>query len=181
MAITPGTHTVGPNGSTLTVNTYREGVAAKVGHDLVIEVTKWEATVDVGPDGAPSSVTLSADPGSLEVRSGTGGAKPLNDKDRAEIQSSIANKVLGADQITFTSSASRLNGSDAMHVEGELAIAGTSRPAAFELTAGPNGAVGGTIGLNQSDYGIKPYKGMMGALNVRDDVEIVLEVQLPAS
>ena len=46
MAISPGTHTVGPDGSTLIVKTYREGLAAKAGHDLVIEVTSWEATIN---------------------------------------------------------------------------------------------------------------------------------------
>lgn len=180
MAITPGTHTVGPNGSTLNVNTYRDGVAAKIGHDLVIEVTKWEATVDVGPDGALGTVTLSADPSSLEVRSGQGGAKPLNDKDRAEIKKSISDKVLGSDPITFQSSNASSDGSG-MHVEGELAIAGKSRPAAFDLTAGADGAVAGTIKLTQSDFGIKPYKAMMGALKVSDDIEIVLAAQLPTT
>lgn len=181
MALTPGTHKVGPNGSTLNVNTYRDGVAAKIGHDLLIEVTKWEATVDVGPDGALNSVTLNADPSSLEVRSGQGGAKPLSDKDRADIRKSINDKVLGSDPITFQSSAATVDGSGSMHVEGELAIAGKSRPAAFDLTAGADGAVAGTIGLTQSDFGIKPYKGMMGALKVKDDVEVVLVAQLPTS
>ena len=33
--------TVGPADGSLVVKTYREGVAAKVGHDLVIDVTEW--------------------------------------------------------------------------------------------------------------------------------------------
>jgi hypothetical protein len=181
MAISPGTHTVGPNGSTLNVNTYRDGVAAKIGHDLVIEVTKWEATVDVGPDGSVNSVSLSADPGSLKVVSGEGGAKPLSDKDRADIKTSIGDKVLGSSPITFQSNAASMDGSGRMHVEGELAIAGTSKPAVIDLDADPGGTVGGTIKLTQTDYGIKPYKAMMGALKVRDDVEIVLAAQLPTS
>ncbi|MBA2440522.1 MAG: YceI family protein, partial [Thermoleophilaceae bacterium] len=43
-----GTHTVGPGEATLQVKTYREGMAAKAGHDLIIEVTSWNATVEVG-------------------------------------------------------------------------------------------------------------------------------------
>jgi len=147
----------------------------------VIEVTEWEATVEVAADGAVSSVRLSADPSSLQVRSGQGGAKPLNDKDCSDIHKSINDKVLGSDPITFQSSAATVNGSGGMRVEGELAIAGKSRPAAFHLSTAADGAVGGTIGLTQSDYGIKPYKAMMGALKVRDDVEIVLAAQLPTS
>ena len=31
----------GPDTGSLEVHTYREGVAARVGHDLIIEVTTW--------------------------------------------------------------------------------------------------------------------------------------------
>ncbi len=180
MTISPGMHKLGPGDSTLKVNTYREGVAAKVGHDLVLAVKSWDATVEVGPDNALTSVTLNADPGSLEVESGEGGAKPLTDKDRADIKKSISDKVLGSDPITFQSSAASIDGSGKLHAEGELSIAGKSRPGSFDLTAGQDGAVSGTIQLTQSDYGIKPYKAMMGALKVRDSVDIVLDAKLPA-
>lgn len=181
MAISPGTHTIGPDGCTLKINTYREGLAAKVGHDLVIEVTDWEATVAVGEDGALGSVTLRADPGSLQVREGHGGAKPLTDKDRNEIRKTIGDKVLGSDPITFSSSAASVDDSGRMRVEGDLAIAGNSRPASFELMAQGDGAVGGTMQVTQSDWGIKPYRGLMGALKVRDSVDIVLDARLPGA
>ncbi len=40
--------------------------------------------------------------------------------------------------------------------------------------------VAGTIPLTQSDWEIKPYRGRMGALKVRDSLEIVLDARLPA-
>jgi hypothetical protein len=47
------------------------------------------------------------------------------------------------------------------------------------LRAGTH-AVGGNTGtLPQSEWGIKPYRGMMGTLKVRDTVDIVLDVPLP--
>jgi hypothetical protein len=39
---------VGPADATLTVKTFREGVAAMAGHDLVIEVTRWSARIADG-------------------------------------------------------------------------------------------------------------------------------------
>jgi hypothetical protein len=36
------------------------------------------------------------------------------------------------------------------------------------------------VNVTQSEWGIKPYKAMMGVLKVRDDVDIVLDVALPA-
>jgi hypothetical protein len=37
-----------------------------------------------------------------------------------------------------------------------------------------------TPGERQSQFGIKPFKAFMGALKVRDDVEVELEVPLPS-
>jgi polyisoprenoid-binding protein YceI len=153
----------GPENASLHVHTYREGVAAKVGHDLVIEVTRWEATVD---DGA---IALTADPSSLEVREGRRGVKPLSDKDRREIVKNIDAKILGRDQIVFRSTSV-----DGEAVAGELTMAGATRPVNARLeTAG--GRTRTTIPLVQSEWGIKPYRGLMGALKVRDDVEIVID------
>jgi hypothetical protein len=65
MPLAAGTYKLGPENGSLRVKTYREGMAAKVGHDLVFEVTSWEATVEIGDN---STIELSADPRSLEVR-----------------------------------------------------------------------------------------------------------------
>ena len=149
---------VGPADATLTVKTYREGVAAKAGHDLIIVVTRWSAKV--GDDGA---IELSADPRSLEVREGLHGAKPLWDRDRREILKNIDQKVLGGSPIEFRGRA------EGDTVTGELTMAGATRPVSAERT--PDG---GRATLVQSEWGIKPYRGLMGALRVRDDVEVIV-------
>lgn len=171
---------LGPQSGTLKVNTYREGVAQKIGHDLVIEVEQWDATVDVGPDGDVRSVRLSADPGSLRVREGHRGVKPLSDKDREDIRTSIDEKILRRRPIAFVSTAveSRPGG---VTVRGELTMADTTRPAAFDIDVSDDGRITGTLPVTQSEWGIKPYKGFMGALKVRDTVEIVLDVHLSAA
>jgi polyisoprenoid-binding protein YceI len=180
VALAAGTHRLGPQDGSLTVKTYREGVAAKVGHDLVIDVTRWEATVVVGGEPAQTSVELTADPRSLEVREGLRGVKPLSDKDRAEIRKNIDEKVLGSSPIAFRSSAVRLpDGAGPLVVEGDLTMAGSTRPVAGQLDVADDGRVTGTIGLVQSTWGIKPYRGLMGALKVRDDVELVIDARLP--
>ena len=160
------------------MRTYREGVAQKVGHDLIIDVERWEATVEVGEDGTLSAVRLTADPRSLQVRAGLRGVKPLTDKDRADIRSTIDEKILRGQPIAFRSSAVKL-GDSALTVRGELDLAGTTRPATFELHPATDGRVGGTLPVTQSEWGIKPYRGLMGALKVRDTIEVVLDVRLP--
>jgi polyisoprenoid-binding protein YceI len=179
--IATGTHQLGPDNGSLVVKTYREGVAGKVGHDLVMEVAQWQGAVTVGDAPGNSAVELTADPGSLEVREGLRGIKPLTDKDRGDILKNTREKVLGTDPIAFRSSSVELTGGGTgLMVRGELSIAGKTREISTQLTVGDDGHVTGTIPLTQSQWGIKPYRAMMGALKVRDDVEVVLDARLPA-
>ncbi len=180
MALATGSHQLGTESGSLLVKTYREGVAAKAGHDLVIEVTRWQATVNVPADPGGWAVELSADAGSLEVREGLRGVKPLTDKDRGEIRKNIDEKVLRGQPITFRSSDVRvLDGR--LVAEGDLTMAGSTRRVSAQLDVDAEGRVTGTIPLTQSDWGIKPYRGLMGALKVRDTVEVVLDVGLPST
>jgi polyisoprenoid-binding protein YceI len=176
VSLAPGSHRVGPETGSLVVKTYREGVAAKVGHDLIIEVSRWEATVDIGD----SAIELSADSSSLEVREGLRGVKPLTDKDRVEIRKNIDGKLRRL-PIRFRSSAVRIDDDGHLVVEGELTMVDVTRPVTARLGVEADGRVGGTIALAQSDWEIKPYRGLMGALKVRDEVEIVIDVRLPVS
>jgi polyisoprenoid-binding protein YceI len=153
----------GPDTGSLEVHTYREGVAAKVGHDLIIEVTKWAASDDGG------ALELTADPRSLVVREGKRGVKPLTDKDRAGIRKTIESDILGTQDIVFRSRSVEGDG-----VKGDLTIAGSTQPVEFELRR-EGGRVRATIPVVQTRWGIKPYRGLMGALKVRDDVEVVLD------
>jgi polyisoprenoid-binding protein YceI len=175
-----GTFELGPHNASLQVNTYREGMGAKVGHDLVIDVMAWEATVELPADPTGASIRLAADPRSLEVREGLGGLKPLTDKDRGEIRSTIDAKVLRGSPITFVSSAVRggRGGEGPLVVDGDLTLAGQTRPVTAQLAISDDGHVTGTIPVTQTAWGIKPYRGLMGALKVRDDVEVVVDARL---
>jgi YceI-like domain len=173
----PRTQRIGQDDGSLIVKTYREGLAAKAGHDLVIEVTSWQATIDT----AAGTLEFAADPRSLEIRQGLRGVKPLTDRDRGEIRRNIDDKVLGGQPIEFRSSAVRLpDGPGRLAVEGELTMAGSARSVTAQLDVDGDGRVTGTIALTQSTWGIKPYRGLMGALKVRDEVEIVVDARLPA-
>ena len=162
------------------MRTYREGVAHKVGHDLIIDVGQWAAAAEVREDGTLSAVQLDADPRSLEVREGLRGIKPLTDEDRADIRNTIDESILLGRRIAFGSTAvETANGG--LTVRGELELAGTRRPVSFELDAHADGRVRGTLPVTQSEWGIKPYRGLMGALKVRDTIEVVLDVALPST
>jgi polyisoprenoid-binding protein YceI len=177
-----GTHTFGPDNATLRVMTGRRGAASKAGHDLVIEVTSWQATLDVGDDPGRTTIVLTADASSLRVREGRGGIQALGQEETASIQQSIDEDVLKGEAIEFRSSEVRAgpNG-DRVHVQGELEIVGNRHPIAFELTFGEGGALTGSVTFKQSDWGIRPYSALFGTLKVADEVEVAVEATPPLS
>jgi len=176
MPIESGTHKIGPSNGSLKIKTGKEGAAAKMGHDLVLGVNSWEATVEGGDS---PSISLTADPSSVEVLEGSGGAKPLSDKDKTDIKKSIGGKVLGSSQITFQSSSVEDNGGQIV-VKGDLSIAGKSSPVSIPLSAS-GGKLSGSTQLSQDDFGIKQFSAMMGALKVSKQVEVLIEGEVPTS
>jgi polyisoprenoid-binding protein YceI len=177
MAIPAGTHKLGPDNATLTVKTGRTGPAAPAGHNLVINVTAWEATFDVGADPAASTLALTADGGSLKVESGEGGAKGLSDKDKKNIEGSIDKDVLKKGNVTFAST-SVAPTDDGLAVTGDLTLNGKTKPISFDLAFGDGGELSGSATLTQTDHEMKVFSAMFGALKVTDEVEIVIDGKL---
>jgi hypothetical protein len=159
------------------VRTKKAGAAAKAGHNLLIEVTAWSATLDVGEQ---TSIELSADPRSLKVVAGSGGMTSLGDEDKAGISQTIDEEVLKGAAIQFRSTEAREDG-ERLHVAGELELAGRRRPISFDLSAASDGVVTGTAVLKQTDFGMKPYSALFGTLKVVDEVTVEVQSRLPAS
>lgn len=187
MADITGTYELGPGDGRVLLKTGREGLAARAGHDLTIEITQWSAQVTVpaaeGGGFAAATLTAELDLGSLAVREGTGGAKPLSDKDRRDIQGT-ARKILGdAAKASFASSrvvqapagSPSANGA----IEGTLTLRGTSRPLRLQVTSPAPGAYRGSATVRQTDFGITPYSGFFGTLKLKDEVAVEFEVSIP--
>ena len=180
MSLPAGRYRFGPDNGTLAVSTGRTGAVARAGHDLLLHVTDWEGTLELGADSAPSRVEVRADGGSLKVQEGTGGVQALDDGDKASIEQTIDDDVLKRQDIRFRSTA--VTGGDGkLRVEGELTLAGTTRPLAFELHVGDDGRLRAVAVVKQSDWGMKPYSALFGALKVADDVRVELDAGLPQS
>ncbi len=181
MSIPAGTHRLGPENGTLSVRTGRTGAAAKAGHDLLIHVTAWQATLEVGEDPAQTSIVLDADATSLRVREGTGGMQALGDDDKASIQQTIDDEVLKRTGIEFRSTAVQ-TAADGSRIEraGRADAGRQTRPIAFDLTVGDDGRLSGSAVVKQTDWGITPYSTLFGALKVVDEVEVVIDASSQA-
>jgi polyisoprenoid-binding protein YceI len=185
-----GTYELGPGAGRVLIKTRREGLAARAGHDLTIEITQWSARVTV-PDtggGGITAATLTAelDLGSLSVGEGTGGAKPLTDRDRRDIQGT-ARKILGdAAKASFTSSrvipsssGSPSSGASANGaIEGTLTLHGASHPLRLQVVSPAPGQYRGSVTVRQTDFGITPYSGFFGALKLKNEVTVEFEVTI---
>src|SRR3954447_3739653 len=180
MAIPPGRYTLGPDDATLTVRTRKAGAASKAGHNLRIEVTEWRATLDVADDPARTAMELTADARSLKVRESTGGAKSLDDDDKANIEQTIDDEVLEGAAIQFRSCRVAPGPNGTLTIQGDLQLPRATRPVAFELTAGDDRRLRGSARIKQADWGNKPYSALFGTLKVVDEVDVEIEGTLPA-
>jgi polyisoprenoid-binding protein YceI len=178
MSIQAGTHKLGPENGTLSVRTGRTGAAAKAGHDLLIDVTAWQARLEVGEDPAQTSIVLDADATSLRVREGTGGMQALGDDDKASIEKTIDDDVLKRQGIEFRSTAVQTTADGSrISVQGELMLVGKAGPIAFDLTVDDDGNLRGSAVVKQTDWGITPYSTLFGTLKVGDEVEVVFHAR----
>ncbi len=183
MPLTSGRYTLGPGDGSVVIRTGREGAAARMGHDLTLEATRWRATITVDVDEPSNSrASASVDAASLVVRDASGGPTGLNASQRAEIEAIVRTKVLDADRhprITFRSTAVHDEGRRAFIV-GRLSLAGSTRPIRLDLRLAPSRTprMVATALVAQSEFGIEPYSALLGALRVKDQVAVTIEVRL---
>jgi polyisoprenoid-binding protein YceI len=180
MAVHAGSRQLGTDRGRIVLHTFRDGLAAQAGHDLTIEVGRWSGVLSLNDDLSPASLDARIDLNSLIVREGTGGLKPLTDRDRREI-AVTARKTLGADrhpEATFTATDFKADTDGGGLITGTLTVAGAARPLRLQVSKTGPDRYHATGSVVQSQHGIKPYSGFLGALKVRDGVDVDVDVNL---
>lgn len=179
MAINEGTYWLTSESGELLVKTGRTGMGRRAGHDLVIEVTRWQGEVTVASAKPEDSmVSVEVDVESLEVREGLGGVKSLTDKDRADIKNTLRD-ILESEihpKIRFNST-SVTRAAESVTVEGDLTIRGETErvTVSAEIT---DDRVRGSATVAQTRWGIKPYSAFLGALKLADEVGVEFHAAL---
>jgi polyisoprenoid-binding protein YceI len=186
MQFRPTSFDIGPVNGSILVRTGRRGIGSRAGHDLTIEATRWSGRVEVeAQDPLAGRVEVHVDPGGLRVREGRGGVKPLTDGDRREIEATIAERVLPATesrQLAFHVDRASV-GDGRLRLAGELTVGRLTRPTSVEVRLERREDAwhaSGVLQIRQTDFGIKPFTGFMGALKVADEVEVEFDVRIPA-
>ena len=190
MPVASGRYAIGPDNATLNVDTYAGGIGSRLGHDLVLEATRWGGTVDVdAQEPAASSVRVTVDARSLQVVRATGGIRPLTEKDKGEIAQNQARALQSGrfPDITFESTA--VTGAPPrLSIQGNLTIKGVTRPVTVDLEyAGTatdpfgNQRVGleGQATINRKDWGIS-WNAALEAGGVLVSEKVTLEFEVSA-
>jgi polyisoprenoid-binding protein YceI len=182
VTVIAGEYRFGPDNSRLILKTTRAGLASKAGHDLTIEVTRWSAHAAVPDEDqrglAAATISAQADLSSLTTREGTGGAVPLSQSDCDEIDKT-ARRILAGRTATATFESSRITVQpDGGEIEGTLTLNGVSRPLQLRVTEQGPGRYQGAGTVVQSAHDIKPYSAFLGALKLRDEVTLEIEIDL---
>ena len=103
----------------------------------------------------------------------------LKEKDIADIEKDMAKKVLHPDKYPTVNFCSKeiQEKEGGYHINGELSLHGATKPVDFDIdTNGEN--LKGMITLLQKDYGIKPFRAMMGTLKVKNEISIGFDLSL---
>ncbi len=160
------------------VFTFKDGLLSKVAHDLKLSVTRF--SVDFDPSS--SKVDAELDPSSLRVVSavhdGAEDPKALSDSDKDKIAVQIQKEVLETDRhstVRFTSTRVTRRPDGGYSITGELTLHGTTRTISTESRL-EGGRQVAEVELNQPDYGVVPFKAMMGTLKVKPVVRVRISV-----
>ena len=149
------------------VYTYKEGLLSPVAHDLKIELTGFsvqfnggdlEADFDVGTfsvisamlDGAPQFGALSAN-------------------DRAKIEKTIRTDVLRVKRYPRARLKGRVTNGK---LEAELELMGRTAPIEGQIST-ENGRAMGLVSMRPTNWGVKPYTALFGALRLKDYIKII--------
>jgi len=183
MAVKAGRYRFGSDRDRLVIRTSRDGMAAQAGHDLTIEAARWSGELTIGDDLAPAALEVKVDMGALVVREGTGGIKPLTDRDRRDIGAQMR-KLLATDrnpEAVFAATAFEPDAAGGGVISGTFTLVGVARPLGLTVSQTGPDRYRATGTVLHSGYGIKPYSAFLGALKVRDAVEVEADVDLSAA
>ncbi len=156
------------------VFTFKDGLLARLAHDLRLTLTGFEVRV------TGSEIEARMWPESLRVdgvmRKGKLRADDLSASDKAKILSNLREDVMVTNrhpEVRFRGTFRPSGGGGT--VDGQLEMLGKVQPVQIKLQVQGN-RLAGTVELRPSRWGIRPYKALAGAIKLQDFVRIELSV-----
>lgn len=164
--------------ATLQVFTLREGLLARLGHDLRLSFARFDIACDRG------NVDVRVDLGSLQVDGAIRDAvlddAALSAADRSKILESAREEVLQVGRYPEARYTGAAHPTAPGHfaIEGTLALRDIRAPLSVSVVLRGRELVAECT-LRPSLFGIKPFRALGGAIRIRDHARIVANVPLP--
>jgi hypothetical protein len=153
------------------VFTFKEGLLSPVAHDLRLLVQRFSIEID-------AQIVANFDTASLRVdapmKDGRENPSALSEADKAKIAGQIRDDVLHSQKYPAAAFRSRQHHSRSdggYDLSGELTLHGVTKTlhATTQLIDGRQHV---SLTLHQPDFGIVPYRAMLGTLKIRADVRV---------
>jgi hypothetical protein len=162
------------------IYTFKEGLLSKLAHDLRLSVTRFEISA------RGTEIDARIEPASLRIdgvmKSGQLARGEPSDGDREKIKHNLLHDVLRASEFPEVRFVGRAHSREApFTVSGELTLCGVTRPVSMLLIVrGEAGSatreprLEGELELSPSQWGIKPFRALGGALRVQDRIRVAV-------
>ncbi len=171
------------NDGELTVQTGVTGRAARMGHRLTLLMATWQVSVTWSA-GVPAAARLVVDLDSLQVLRGEGGVTPLTGAEKGVARGNALKSLQAKKFPQIEFAADTITPTDAGYLlVGPLTIHGVSRPCEIPLVVTERDGdwqLTCQTQVRQSDFGVKPFSMMVGAMKVKDVVTVSFDAHAPA-
>jgi polyisoprenoid-binding protein YceI len=186
-----GTFTIDPGQSALVVQVFKDGVAATLAHDHVVQARALSGTIAYDPQRPDaSSIEVKVEVGSLQAdepatRRKFGLEGEPSAKDRADIEATMKSEgqlaVARFPAITFASTSIAKQPDGRFLVTGRLTIRGVAQEVKFPAQIALDGGLlrgRAQLTFKQSSFGYQPYRAVLGTIKNKD--EVILHIDLGA-
>ena len=164
----------------LQIGTGVAGRAAKMGHRLTIAMERWQATVRWSA-GRPTAVSLAIEVDALRVLRGDGGLTALTAPEKALIRGNALKCLSSGKYPRILFECNDIESTDdGYRLAGTLQIRDRTQPHVVEVRVSESGRVDADSRVCHSDFGVRRYSMLMGAMQVADEVTVSMTATLPA-
>lgn len=158
---------------TIRVFTFKEGVLSAVAHDLRIRLERFSILLDGESVRADFDLTSLHVDGPME--NGVFRADQYDAEKRADVDKAMHGEVLKTHRNPTASFEGTAKPNGNLHVSGNLTLNGKTTPITFDVK-NDGTAYRAAIDLTPTQWGIAPYKALLGAIRLKDRVRIELEL-----
>jgi polyisoprenoid-binding protein YceI len=189
-----GNFTIDPGQSALVVQVFKDGVAARLAHDHVVQARAFSGTVAYDPQKLDASTievkvevgSLQADEPATRRKFGLVAGDP-SAKDRADIEAAMkSDGQLAAPRfpsMTFASTSIAKQPDGRFLVTGRLTIRGVTQEVKFPAQITIEGGLlrgRAQLTFKQSSFGYQPYRAALGAIKNKDEVTLHMDLAAKA-